>query len=250
MPTRLMRCSPPQRALLFLAPAGGTGDGSPPHPSLAMLAPPLAHRRVSRFPSAFASENRDTSSKSARFIRHWRRFADFPSRGRQGAFYYCGGGRNAPHPSLAMLAPPLAHRRVSRFPSAVASENRDTSSKSARFIRHWRRFAGFPSRGRQGAFYYCGGGRNAPHLVVARCAESRAALRAALARSAAPPLPTETASLGFRGGPIVPFGLSHLPREGEGSSPRRGSSGRFADFPARGKARGAGETQTGRKASP
>jgi len=44
--------------------------------------PPLAHRRVSRFPSAFAAENRDTSSKSARCIRHRRRFADFPRGGR------------------------------------------------------------------------------------------------------------------------------------------------------------------------
>ena len=35
-----------------------------------------------RFPRPFGRADRATSSKPARFIRHWRRFADFPSRGR------------------------------------------------------------------------------------------------------------------------------------------------------------------------
>ena len=35
------------------------------------------------------------------------------------------------------------HRRVSRFPATLWRENRDTSSKPPRFIRHRRRFGGF-----------------------------------------------------------------------------------------------------------
>ena len=36
------------------------------------------------------------------------------------------------------------HRRVSRFPATLWHGNRDTSSKPPRFIRHRRRFGGFP----------------------------------------------------------------------------------------------------------
>ena len=35
------------------------------------------------------------------------------------------------------------HRRVNRFPATLWRENRDTSSKPPRFIRHRRRFGGF-----------------------------------------------------------------------------------------------------------
>ena len=37
-----------------------------------------AHCRASRFPPTVVAANRGTSSKPARFIRRWRRFADFP----------------------------------------------------------------------------------------------------------------------------------------------------------------------------
>ena len=38
----------------------------------------IAHRRANRFPATVAAANRGTSSKPARFICHWQRFADFP----------------------------------------------------------------------------------------------------------------------------------------------------------------------------
>mgnify|MGYP006900898091 CR=1 FL=1 len=38
------------------------------------------------------------------------------------------------------------HRRVNRFPATLWRENRDTSSKPPRFIRHRRRFGGFRQR--------------------------------------------------------------------------------------------------------
>ena len=38
-----------------------------------------AHRRASRLSAATAADSRGTSSKSPRFIRHWRRFGDFPA---------------------------------------------------------------------------------------------------------------------------------------------------------------------------
>ena len=42
----------------------------------------------------------------------------------------------------------LAHRCADRLTGTVVPANRGTSSKPACFIRHWRRFADFPSRGR------------------------------------------------------------------------------------------------------
>ena len=72
-----------------------------------------AHTVVSAdFQPLARRENRDTSSKPPRCIRHRRRFES-------------------------------THRRVSRFPATLWRENRDTSSKPPRFIRHRRRFGGF-----------------------------------------------------------------------------------------------------------
>jgi hypothetical protein len=49
-------------------------------------------------------------------------------------------------PPAAYFLPTAAksfHRRVTRFPATLWRENRDTSSKPPRFIRHRRRFDGF-----------------------------------------------------------------------------------------------------------
>ena len=48
------------------------------------------------------------------------------------------------HPYNPFVGPAVAHRRANRFPATVVAANRGTSSKSARFFRHWRRFADFP----------------------------------------------------------------------------------------------------------
>ena len=140
-----------------------------------------AHRRASRLAGIVMPASRGTSSKSPRFIRHWRRFGDFPAEG------------NAPHLALPLgeLSPKVteracrgfrflptvvpagalprnrlassatggasaipAHRRASRLAGIVMPASRGTSSKSPRFIRHWRRFGDFPAEG------------NAPHLAL------------------------------------------------------------------------------------
>ena len=67
--------------------------------------------------------------------------------------YGIGGRTEASAPTGALLVVrrgrgSLAHRRANRLTGTVVPANRGTSSKPARFIRHWRRFADFPSRGR------------------------------------------------------------------------------------------------------
>ena len=48
--------------------------------------------------------------------------------------------------SFPLIAAESLHRRASRFPATLWRENRDTSSKPPRFIRHRRRFGGFRQR--------------------------------------------------------------------------------------------------------
>ena len=48
--------------------------------------------------------------------------------------------------SFPLIAAENLHRRASRFPATLWRENRDTSSKPSRFIRHRRRFGGFRQR--------------------------------------------------------------------------------------------------------
>ena len=65
---------------------GGRGDISLLKREVSPLAPPkrnvgafrLQHRRGIAIPGPFGAANRAASSKQARFIRHWRRFACFP----------------------------------------------------------------------------------------------------------------------------------------------------------------------------
>ena len=48
--------------------------------------------------------------------------------------------------SFPLIAAESLRRRASRFPATLWRENRDTSSKPPRFIRHRRRFGGFRQR--------------------------------------------------------------------------------------------------------
>ena len=61
-----------------IGPYGCVARGAVADPSGASRHP--AHRRANRFPATVVAANRGTSSKSARFFRHWRRFGDFPLR--------------------------------------------------------------------------------------------------------------------------------------------------------------------------
>ena len=89
-------------------------------------------------------ENRDTSSKPPCCIRHRRRF---------GILFVAVDKKYAAGDKKKELLGKVCHRRrfgdsehrrVSRFPAPLGRENRDTSSKSPRFLRHRRRFGDYP----------------------------------------------------------------------------------------------------------
>jgi hypothetical protein len=61
-------------------------------------------------------------------------------------FFFASGGWFlflSPTGDFLSIAKESFHRRVNRFPATLWRENRDTSSKPPRFIRHRRRFGGF-----------------------------------------------------------------------------------------------------------
>ena len=89
----------------------------------------FAHRRGDTIPSHFVAANRAASSKQACFFCRWQRFACFPT------------PPNEKPGGIPKSCPPS--RRYDSRPLFVAA-NRAASSKSPRFIRHWRRFGDFP----------------------------------------------------------------------------------------------------------
>ena len=62
---------------------------------------------------------------------------------RQGEIFQGLGASGGPLFPAAGKVGKSTHRRVSRFPATLWRENRDTSPKPPRFIRHRRRFGGF-----------------------------------------------------------------------------------------------------------
>ena len=59
------------------------------------------------------------------------------------AYFFPTASFLPPAGNFLPIAAESFHRRVSRFPATLWRENRDTSSKPPRFIRHRRRFGGF-----------------------------------------------------------------------------------------------------------
>ena len=121
-----------------------------------------------RFPRPFGRANRATSSKPARFIRHWRRFADFPSRGRpQGSplrrgYKRRGEVRNPPV-TASPCQPPLGK-------GAKGTGDADCHTSD---IGHWFAMTGGFTRGAvqagKFAFYFSRKNKHRPDCCQGRC---------------------------------------------------------------------------------
>ena len=173
-----------------------------------------AHRRASRLAGIVMPASRGTSSKSPRFIRHRRRFGDFPAEG-SGPHLALPLGELSPKVTeracrdfrflptvvpagwLALLCQPAgalprnclassatggasaipAHRRASRLAGIVMPASRGTSSKLPRFIRHWRRFGDSCPPSCQPVGWHCHARQPGHFLEIASLHPPLAALR-------------------------------------------------------------------------